>query len=440
MLQGSNACAPGPSGLPASGTAATVAAMPYSPQDRHPPADIRFGEFVALMALLMALTALSIDIMLVALPQIAADYAVDNPNHRQLVVTCYMLGFAASQPFHGPLSDRFGRKPVLTAGLVVFAIGTVAAMLAPSFELHLAGRALQGIGAAAPRIVAVAVVRDRFAGRDMARVMSFVMTIFIIVPVLAPSIGEVVLWTGHWSWIFGFLLLAAAVALVWSSLRLKETRPAGDRLPLSAAALGGAYATILTSRRSFGYTVASGFMFGALMSYVTSAQQIFVDVYGLGDLFPVVFGAIAAAMAVASITNARLVGRLGMRRVSHTAMLGYVAACVALAVAGFPPHLPLPFFCAFLAATFFAFGLMVPNFNAMAMEPLGHIAGVGSSFIGFYTTATGAVLGWIIGQSFDGTVRPITIGFSCFGIATLLSVLVTERGQLLKAREQQPRS
>ncbi|AWK85911.1 multidrug effflux MFS transporter [Azospirillum thermophilum] len=394
-----------------------------------------FVEFVALTALLMAMTALSIDIMLVALPEIAHEYRLAGANDQQFIITAYMLGFAVGQPFHGPLSDRFGRKPVLAVGLVIFAIGSLGAALAPSFGLLLAARALQGFGAAAPRIVAIAIVRDCFVGREMARVMSFVMMVFIIVPIIAPMVGESILWVGTWPWVFGVLFLASAVALVWSGLRLPETRPAGDRMPLTAAALGNAFHRVVTTRVTVGYTVAAGFMFGGLLSYVGSAQQIFVDVYKLGDLFPLAFGAIAAAMALASLTNARLVGRLGMRRVSHVALIINLLSWGVLAVLGFPQELPLFVFCGFLAVSFFCFGLIGPNFNALSMEPLGHVAGMGSSFIGFYTTAAAALCGWMVGQSFDGTVRPLCIGFLSLGALALLTVLVTERGRLFQSRE-----
>ncbi|MBP2313014.1 multidrug effflux MFS transporter [Azospirillum soli] len=406
--------------------------MPHSPVSPARAQAVPFAEFVALIALLMALTALSIDIMLVALPDIVRSYGVTGANDRQLVVTAYMLGFATGQPFHGPLSDRFGRKPVLAVGLVIFAIGSLCAAVAPSFATMLAARALQGFGAAAPRIVAIAIVRDRFVGREMARVMSFAMMIFIIVPVIAPALGEGILHLGAWPWIFGVLFLAAVTAFAWSMLRLTETRPAEDRMPLSGTALGHAFGKVVGNRVTLGYTVAMGFMFGGLLSYVGSAQQIFVDVYELGDLFPLAFGSIAAVMALASLTNARLVGRLGMRRVSHTALLAQVAACAVVAVLGFPEQPPLIALGAFMSVIFFCFGLIAPNFNAMAMEPLGHVAGMGSSFIGFYTTAAGAFVGWLIGQSFDGTVRPLTIGFACLGVLALLTVLATERGKLMQ--------
>jgi MFS transporter, DHA1 family, multidrug resistance protein len=413
--------------------------MPYaSDHPSHQPrsGDVRFAEFVTLTALMIALTALAIDIMLVALPEIAGSYGVTEPNDRQFVVTAYLLGFAIGQPFHGPLSDRFGRKPILAIGLVIFIIGAAGAVLAPSYSALLAARALQGFGAAAPRVVAIAVVRDRFAGRHMARVMSFVMMVFIIIPIIAPSIGDAIMRVGTWPWMFGFLCLAGIVALAWVSLRLPETRQVEDRMPLSAASLGGALATVTTTRRTLGYTVAMGFMFGSLMSYIGSAQQVFVDVYGLQHLFPVVFGAVASVMAASSLTNARLVDRLGMRRVSHVAMIGYVAISGMLALAGFPEHPPLLVLVLFLAGSFFCFGLIAPNFNALAMEPMGHIAGMASSFIGFYTTAAGALFGWMIGQAFDGTVRPLTVGFAVFGVLALLTVLVTERGSLMQVGER----
>ena len=408
-----------------------------TPPDETPPPrlELPFVEFVTLMALLMALTALSIDIMLVALPDIDRAFAIADPNDRQLVITAYMLGFAAGQPFYGPLSDRFGRKPVLAIGLGVSALGAVGALLSPDFMALLSARALQGLGAAAPRVLAMAIVRDRFAGRHMARVMSFVMMVFIIVPVVAPMMGQGLMELGPWQWMFALLAVVTILLLAWSGIRLPETRPAEDRLPLSARALGKAAKLVLTTRRTVGYTIATGFLFGGLLTYIGSSQQIFVDVYGLGIGFPLIFGAVASVMAIAAFGNAQLVERIGMRRVSHAALIGYIATCGVLAVMGYPERPPLLGFCAFLVANFFCFSLMMPNFNALAMEPLGHVAGMGSSFIGFYTTAAGAFLGWVVGQAFDSTVRPLSIGFTLFGVAALLVVLVTERGRLFHSRE-----
>ncbi|WP_088345436.1 MULTISPECIES: multidrug effflux MFS transporter [Rhodomicrobium] len=397
-----------------------------------------FPEFVGLIALMMALTALSVDMMLPALGEIGHDLGLEAGNDRQLIITFYLAGFAAGQPFFGPLSDRFGRKGPLYLGLALFAIGSVAATLAESATAMFAARVLQGFGAAAPRILAIAIVRDRFAGRRMARVMSFVMMVFIAMPILAPSIGQAVMLAAPWRAIFAVLLLACLIILVWSWLRLAETHAAGYRLPLSPARLFEAIRAIITQRQTAGYAIAFGFIFGILLSYVASAEQIFVVVYGLGTSFPIVFGAIASAMIVASLINARLVERIGMRRVSHVSLLALATACGIVAAFGFPEAPPLIAFGLFMATVFFCFGLIGPNFNAMAMEPVGHIAGTASSFIGFYTTASGAVFGYLIGQSFDGTLRPLSIGITALVLCALVTVLITERGRLARPQHAPP--
>ncbi len=397
--------------------------------------DIHFNEFVTLIAVLIGMTALSIDIMLPALADIAGSYGVTAANDRQLIITFYLAGFALGQPFCGPLSDRFGRKPVLVAGLLLYLLGSLLALIAPSFETLLAARALQGLGAASPRITSMAIVRDRFIGRHMARVMSFVMMVFIIVPIFAPTIGEGLVQLGHWSWIFGFMLLCACLALGWAALRLPETRAPEDRIALSVAALRRAFRTVVSNRRTCGYAVAMGFLFGGLMAYVGSAQQIFVDVYGLGSLFPAMFGGMASVLAFASFTNARLVGRLGMRRVSHLALVAYVLVTASLGLFGFPGQPPLPVLGLVIGGALFCFGLIAPNFNALAMEPMGHVAGMAASVIGFYTSAAGAFFGWIVGQQFDGSVRPLTLGFAAMGLLALVTVLITERGVLMRTAE-----
>jgi MFS transporter, DHA1 family, multidrug resistance protein len=398
--------------------------------------EIHRFEFVALAAMLMAMAALGMDTMLVALPDIARTFRVIEENDRQLIVTTYLLGIAAGQPLYGPLSDRFGRKPVLAAGLAIFVLGSLLAFLAPSFGAILTARILQGFGAASPRVLVTAIVRDRFSGRDMARTMSFVMMIFIMVPIFAPTIGAGILHLlGPWHWIFVFLLLTACLVLAWMILRLPETRRDSDRMPISMGSLSRSIVTVVTNRQALGYTVAMGFILGTMMGYLSSTQQIFVDVYGLKEQFPLMFGSLAFVLAVAVLLNARLIGKLGLRKLSHAALIGYVAVCILFAVSGFPNHPPLSVFSAYMVALFLCFGLMVPNFNALAMEPLGHIAGMASSFVGFYTTAAGAIAGWLIGQAFDGTVRPLAIGFTILGVLALLTVLTVERGALLKEGE-----
>lgn len=392
----------------------------------------KFGEFVAIIAALMAMTALSVDIMLPALPQIREEFGIVNANQQQLVITAYVLGFAIGQLFHGPLSDGFGRRTVLFAGLAAYTVASVACFLAGSFEFLLLARLVQGLANAAPRIVAVAVVRDIYGGRRMAEVMSFVMMVFIIAPVVAPSLGGGFLLLGSWHLIFVFLALFGAASLAWTAIRLPETHPRETRDPITLRWVAGAFRQAMANRQTLGYTVATGMVFGSLMGYINTAQQIFVDIYGLGALFPIVFGACAAALAIASFVNTRLVGRLGMRRVSHAAILGFVASgIVHTIVAGFA-DVPLWLFVGLISASLFCFGLMMANFNALAMEPMGHIAGTASSFVGAVTTFLGAGLGLWIGQAYNGTVMPLAAGFALLGIGGLAVVLATERGKLFR--------
>lgn len=392
----------------------------------------KFGEFVAMMAALMALTALSVDIMLPALPQIRADFGLANANEQQLVITAYVVGFALGQFFHGPLSDGFGRRTVLLLGLGAYALASFACLVAGSFEVLLLARLVQGLANAAPRVVAVAVVRDIYGGRRMAEVMSFVMMVFIIAPVIAPSLGGAFLFFGTWHLIFAFLCAIGMLCLIWMAVRLPETRPRESRDSISVGWVAGAFGQAIANRQTLGYTVATGIVFGSLMGYINSAQQIFVDIYGLGRIFPVVFGACAAALAFASFVNSRLVGRLGMRRVSHAALLGFVASGVLHALLAATIGVPIGLFVGLLSASLFCFGLMMPNFNALAMEPMGRIAGTASSFVGAVTTALGAGLGLWIGQGYDGTIVPLTLGFAGLGLGSLVVVLVTERGKLFR--------
>ncbi len=394
----------------------------------------RMAEFIAMIAALMALTALSIDVMLPALPQIRDEFALADPNRQQLVITAYVTGFALGQLFYGPLSDWLGRKTVLLPGLAIYAAASFACFAAPSFEALLVARFLQGLANAAPRVVAIAVVRDVYGGRRMAEVMSFVMMVFIVVPVLAPTFGSLFLLVGSWHLIFAFLFVISLVFAVWMAVRLPETRPAALREPLSVAWLVASFGEAMRNRQTLGYTLATGVIFGSLMGYINSAEQIFVEVYGLGRLFPVVFGGCAAALAVASFLNSRFVGRFGMRRISHGAMLGFLGfALVHLAIAAVFGRPPLLVFVVLLALTLLCFGLMMPNFNALAMEPMGRIAGTASSFVGAVTTGVAAMLGLWVGQHYDGTVMPLLVGFAVFGTLGVLIVLFTERGRLFAA-------
>lgn len=386
---------------------------------------ISFLEFVGLMAALMAITALSIDIMLPALPAIGAALGVSSDNDRQLVVIVYMAGFAFGQLFYGPLSDRYGRKPVLMIGLAIFLAGTVGALISGSFTLLLAARLVQGIGAASPRVVAIAIVRDLYSGRHMARVMSFTMMVFILIPVLAPSIGQGLVHLGDWRWAFYGLLVMGLAITVWAGLRLPET---AQDVIVSARpqSLLRSFWEVVGHPQTMAYGVASGLMFGCLLAYVASSEQVFVERFKLGEWFPVAFGAVASTMAVASFTNARLVERLGMRRVSHMALVGFVAVSLLLASAARFGVADLVVFSVLVGASFFLFGMIAPNFNALAMEPQGRHAGMASSVTGSLSTAIGAIAGGLIGRAFDGTVMPLAFGFLGCSVLTCAIVLMVE--------------
>jgi MFS transporter, DHA1 family, multidrug resistance protein len=386
---------------------------------------IPFVEFVCLAAFLMAMTAVSIDIMLPALPLIAGSFGVEGENERQLIVILYMVGFSVGQIFFGPISDRYGRKPILLVGLAVFIAGTCGALLATSFHAMLLARVVQGIGAASPRIIAVAVIRDLYSGRQMARVMSFAMMVFICVPVFAPTIGQALMHIGNWHWTFVLLLVMAVVVAVWSSVRLPETAQ-DTRASAPKLTLAQSLSAALFNARTAGYGAAGGFMFGCLLAYVASAQQVFSDVFGLEQMFPVIFGAIASAIAIASFLNASLVQRLGMRLVSHSALLGFLLVSLALTLAAAMGWAGFWTFSAAIAATFFLFGLVGPNFNAIAMEPQGHNAGMASSVTGSLSTAISAIVGGLIAYAFNGSILPIAAGFAASSAVASVIVIAVE--------------
>jgi DHA1 family bicyclomycin/chloramphenicol resistance-like MFS transporter len=411
------------------------------PARRRRVPDPSFVEFVALIGFTMGLMSLSIDNLLPAFGAIQASFGIADANEMQLLISAYMIAFALMQIFYGPLSDIIGRRPALMIGLAVYGVGTVIAIFASSFGLLLAGRAVQGMGGAAIRVLVVAIVRDRFSGREMARVMSLILMVFIIVPVFAPAIGSLFLWIGGWRLIFISMLALALMVVAGFMLRMPETLHPEYRFPFSLRRILDGAVQTATTRAALGYASATGLMMGVLFGYLNSSQQIFqTEVYGLGPLFPLAFGAIAAVLGGASYVNSRLVRRLGMRRLAHFGICGFILAAalllgLGLAFAGRPP---LALFGPLLAATLCLMSLMMVNFNAMAMEPLGAIAGTASSVIGVYTSLAGALIGLLVGQAFDGTVIPLGGGFLLLGVAGLLVVLWTERGRLFMPHGADP--
>ncbi len=428
-----------PQGLPIS-AGEPVASAPRAdvspPRAAMRPAPVMgFGQFVALVAALMAVNALAVDSMLPALPTIARTLGITAGNEQQWIVTAYLLGFGAAQILYGTLADRFGRKRVLLVGLLIYAASSIVAAFSTSLEMLIVARTIQGIGSAATRVLAVAIVRDCYSGDQMARVMSLSFIVFLAVPILAPSLGQIIMLVGPWQWIFGGLAIFSLAVATWTMLRLPETLHPEDRIPISFGKVLSAYRITLTSRIGVGYMLGMTFMLGGLFGFINSAQQIFEDVFGVAKLFPALFALVAGCMAVSSFVNSRVVARLGARWVSHTALSLYLAAAVlhaAVALSGFET---LWTFILFQASMMFCFGLCVSNFGSIAMGPLGHVAGTASSVQGFFTSSGGALLGFFVGQHFNGTVVPLTLGFAGYGVVALLMVFWAEKGRLFQRQE-----
>lgn len=393
-------------------------------------------EFIALMAALMALNALAIDVMLPALPYMGEALGIANENERQFVVSSYMLGMGIAVLAFGPLTDRFGRRAPLLAGVAVYVAATVLAAFAPNFETLLVLRFIQGMGAASVRVIATAVVRDRYSGREMAEVMSLTFMVFMAIPIIAPGIGQVLLLTGPWQTIFIFMGVLALALWLWTFYRLPETLPLDQRRPLSLMSVVDGFRIVFTNRVAFFYGLAGMFLFGALFGFITSSQQIYVDIYGLGVYFPVAFAAMAGLMAVSSFTNSRVVRRFGMRRLSHGAILVFTlgsAIWLGLALLGF---MPLWLFFSLLAIIMFCFGWASSNMNSLSMEPLGKVAGTAASVFGFIQTVGGALIGGYTGQHFDGTTVPAAAGYFSMGALALICILIAEKGRLFGVGEQ----
>ena len=393
-------------------------------------------EFISLAAALMAMNALAVDVMLPGLQQIGSSLGVEDENHRQFVITAYILGFGAAQLLYGPISDRYGRRPPLLVGLAIYVGAALAAVFAPSFGMLLALRFTQGVGAAATRVIAVSFVRDVFGGRRMAEVMSLVFMVFMVIPVVAPAVGQLIMVFSEWHMIFIFMAAICAVVAVWAALRMPETMHPEYRRPLTFDAIIGGFGIVLRTRVSLFYTLATTVTFGGLFGFINSAQQIYVGIYGLGVWFPALFACIAGMMAISSFLNSRLVGRIGMRRLSHGALIGYVAINPILLLLALAGPIPLWLFVLLFAAAMVQFGWIGSNFNSIAMEPLGHVAGTASSTLGFTQTLGGGAIGAVIGLLFDGTVLPLAMGFCIVSVLALVFVLIGENGKLFQAHEK----
>lgn len=394
------------------------------------PKDIGFREFVAICACLMAMNALSIDPMLPALPDMGRDLAIARPNDRQLIISVYFLGLGVGSLLFGILSDRFGRKRVLGGAMALFILSSVGCAAASSFSMMLAGRALAGFFAGASRVIVVGIIRDRFRGDAMARVMSLIFAVFMLIPVMAPSFGQLVLSLAPWRWIFWILSIQATLLLIWMLTRLPETLKPEYRLPISGRAVMAAAKMVLTTRSSIGYMLASGVVMSGLIAFILSIQQIFFDVFDAKAIFPIGFAVIAGSMGIGSLVNSRLVSRFGARRLSQGALLALILTNgihLAVIVSG---HETIVTFMLFQSATMLTVAFTASNFSAISMEPFSKGAGIASSFQAFLTTAVSSALGSLVGHAFNGSTLPLTLGLLAFGSASFLIVVIAERGKL----------
>ncbi len=378
----------------------------------HPVASrISSGEFTLLVALMMSIVAISIDALLPALGFIGQEINLSHPNQIQYVISALFLGMALGQLVCGPLSDATGRKKVLYGGIALFFCGSAICFFATSIEGLLIGRFVQGLGVAGPYVSAISIVRDKYAGNEMARIMSLVMMMFRMVPALAPSLGQAVLLISSWRYIFVLYIVYALIIGVWIFWRLEETLPKEFRIPFTRTGFIDGFKEVISSYSTMCYTLCMGLFFGSFMGYLNSSQQIFQELFNTGKLFTVYFGVLALLFGVASMVNARFVQKWGMEYLCRQATLGIIfSSAIFLALQLITtPNLWL--FLAYAAVLFFCFGLVFGNVNAMAMEPMGHVAGIASAVIGASSSIISMIIGTAIGQMYDNTLVPMTCGF-----------------------------
>ncbi len=405
--------------------------QPGDPSRDDSASPIHFVEFVALIAALMALGALGIDTMLPALPEIGQDLntaARDLP----LVIVMFSGGFGAAQLIHGPLADRYGRRPVLVGSMVLYILMNLVCAMAKSFDLLLISRVCAGVAIAATRVVTIALIRDCYSGRAMARVSSLAVMTFMIFPIIAPSIGQFILLMGSWRLIFNMIAIVSVVIILWFVLRMPETLPPERRVPLEAKLLFGNWKRTLQDRLSVGYAAAVIGLQGALFGYITSIQPIVEKVFHEPQRLGLIFAACAVTMACGNLLNSRIVMWLGMRRISHGAMVVLIVAASASLVISYLGLENIWTFVALQAVTMACFGLAASNCSAMAMMNMGEIAGTASSLQGFVVTTGGAAIGGLIGRAFDGTTIPLHLGFLTAGVVALVLAAIVERGRLFR--------
>jgi DHA1 family bicyclomycin/chloramphenicol resistance-like MFS transporter len=394
-------------------------------------------EFIVLVAALIAINAFAIDIMLPGLQQIGASLGEPDENRRQLVIPAYMLGFGIFQVIFGPLSDRFGRRKPLLFGLAIYVAAAASCYFVPSFDWLILMRFLQGAGAAASAVIAMALVRDLFQGNEMAKTMSLVFMVLMISPILAPGLGQLLLTLMDWRGLFFFMMAVGALVALWVWFRLPETLKPEHRRPFTPASIVEGFGIVFSNRVSLGCIMATALLFGALMGFLNSSQQVYVGTFGAGVMFPAYFAAGAACSALGGFINSRLVTHYGMRRIAYSALTAFTLLALTMLVLALAGWLTLMAFFILCSALFMSFSLTMPNLGSMAMEPLGEVAGTAASAQGALQMVLGAGIGTVIGLAYDGTVVPLSAGFSVLAIAALACVMLFAR-QIVAAERTRP--
>ncbi len=377
-------------------------------------------EFVVLMAALMSIVALSIDAVLPALPIIGDYLSVSNPLDNPKLITTIFLGLGFGQLIFGPLSDSFGRKPIVYAGFILFIIASIICITTKSFEMMLFGRVLQGIGLAAPRTMSIAMIRDSYEGDYMAKIISIVVMFFILVPVIAPSLGQFLMNHYNWKFIFTFTLAFGVLVILWFWLRQPETLKEKYRIPYRLSIFKTGAIKFFRIKSAVIYTLLSGFITGSFMVYLSTSQQIFEKQYDLAEEFPLIFASLAISVGLATFLNSQLVMRFGMRRIVHVAIISFVL--ISLVFIGFyhsGNNPSIEILITFFALQFFTIGFLFGNLRALAMQPLGHIAGIGSALNGFISTVMAVPIANYIGNFVIDSVTPLFIGFLVCGLISL---------------------
>lgn len=401
----------------------------------HPtPSRISSREFILLIALLMSVVAISIDALLPALGFISKDIHLDHPNQAQYVISVLFFGMAIGQLICGPLSDATGRKKILYAGIVLILVGSAICFYAQDINTLLIGRFIQGLGVAGPYVSAISIVRDKYAGNEMARIMSLVMLIFIMVPALAPSLGQAVLLVSSWRYIFILYIVYALIIGLWIYIRLEETLPREYRIPFTTTGFIEGFKEVISNYSTMSYTLCMGLFFGSFVGYLNSSQQIFQELFNTGKLFTVYFGVLALLFGVASLVNARFVQKWGMEYLCNRAVWGIILSSGIFLAIQTITNVNLWMFLAYAAVLFFAFGLVFGNINAMAMEPMGHVAGIASAIIGAASSIMSMIIGTVIGQMYNNTLIPVTGGFLILGVIALVILSLAQSRKVDEAK------